>query len=102
MLNIDIIKNMNTEEMVKLLNGNKCDMCTYNNTNCLKEFCSKGIVEWLNMDSELTQNDILYEFENYCDGISGRCDHDDCNYCKIDYIVKHFNINNGKITKIEK
>lgn len=102
MLNIDRIKNMNTEEMVKLLNGDKCNMCTYNNTNCLKEFCSQGMREWLNMEFKLTLNDILDEFKNYCDGISGGCDSDDCDNCRIDYIVKHFNINNGKITKIEK
>lgn len=102
MKNIERIREMDSDEMVKLLNGNKCSMCTYNTTNCLKEFCSIGIEEWLNKECELTIDDINSDFDNFCSGKS--CDA--CVYrtstCEFDYIIDNFNIINGKITRKSK
>lgn len=100
MKNIDKIKEMNSDEMVKLLNGNKCNICTYNNTNCLKEFCKKGIKSWLEQDAELTTEDVRYEFNKFCsNNRCGTCKYPDDTTCYYDYILEHFNIIDGKITR---
>lgn len=100
MKNIDKIKEMNSDEMVKLLNGNKCNICTYNNTNCLKEFCKKGIKSWLEQEAELTIEDIHREFEEFCGQNSCRgCKYPDDATCYYGYILEHFNIIDGKITR---
>lgn len=100
MKNLDKIREMNSDEMVKLLNGNKCNICTYNNTNCLKEFCKSGIEEWLNQEAELTIKDIDYEFNKYCrEGSCISCEQSDYSACIYNFIINHFNIVDGKITR---
>lgn len=102
MKNIDRINQMNSNEISRILNGNKCNMCTYNNANCMKEFCSRGIKEWLEQESELTVEDILIEFDKFC--CTRNCF--ECQYsdetCGHDYMIDNFNIIDGKITRREK
>ena len=77
-------------------------MCTYNNTNCLKEFCKEGIKEWLNQDADLTHYDIEDDFSKFCNiRICLDCEYVDKN-CRVEYISDNFNIINGKITRRQK
>ncbi|WP_312286717.1 hypothetical protein [Terrisporobacter sp.] len=102
MLNIEKIREMDSDKMVKLLNGNKCSMCTYNNTNCLKEFCSIGIEEWLNQECELTIDDVYGEYDKFCctRNCLG-CEYPD-DTCLYHFLADHFIIIDGKITRRQK
>lgn len=100
MKNIDKIKQMNSNEISKILNSNKCNMCTYNNTNCMKEFCHEGTKAWLEQESELTLKEIVEEFNEFCrQGKCLSCNPSDHYSCYHNFLIDHFNINDGKITR---
>ena len=104
MKNIDRIKQMDCSEITRIINGNKCNMCIYNNTNCMKEFCSRGIKEWLEQESELTIEEIADEFDKFCCDISYSTESCiSCEYenetCRYDFLRDHFNMIDGKITR---
>lgn len=109
MKNIDKIKEMNAEELIIFMNSNKCDRCSYNNTNCMHDLCSEGMKTWLEQEADLTTKDLLNSFERFCNlrksRSNGTCH--DCYYsnignkedCKESFIVRNFNIIDGKITR---
>lgn len=99
MKNIDRIKQMDVKEFLKFLGTDECDRCSYKDKDCGSEMCNIGIEEWLNQECELTINDIRHELKIYCDKIYPKCIHKHCKLCELDYIVNHFNIIDGKITR---
>lgn len=100
MKNIDKIKQMNVDELTKLFN-NKCQMCKYEKQICNYEFCHSEIKKWLETET-LTVEDIESEFETYCEDrfINESCDiSNSCNLCKLNFVIEHFNIVDGKINR---
>lgn len=109
MKNIDKLKEMSVEELITFINGNECDRCIYDNTNCMHDMCSEGTKAWLDEEHELTIEYLNYSFNKFCNNIksknNGECH--TCYYakngylvnCKDAFIVRNFNIVDGKITK---
>lgn len=96
---IEIIREMDSKELMKFLKDSKCDKCIYKDKDCGNEMCSIGIEEWLNQECELTINDIYRGFNNFCRGkVCEMCEYPEST-CEFDYMVGNFNINNGKITR---
>lgn len=63
MKNIDRIRNMDVEELVRLLKkGDSCDCCVYEDSICPSGACQQGIEKWLNMEHEGTQTDVVNKF----------------------------------------
>lgn len=102
MKNIDKIKQMTGEELVKFMKINICEHCVYNDSICGHENCSEGIKLWLESEAELDVNYINKSFESDCK--KNECDTylNDCDDCRVQYIVDNFNIIDGKITKRQK
>lgn len=102
MKNIDRIKQMTSEELVKFMKINICEYCIYDDAICGQERCSEGRVAWLESEEELNLNYIIKSFLNNCK--TDECDFypNDCTVCKFQYIVDNFNIIDGKITKRQK
>lgn len=102
MKNIERIKEMSVKELTKFLNESMCNYCSYKNKDCGNEMCSIGIEEWLNQESDLTINDVYGEYDKFC--CTRNCL--ECEYpddtCLYNFLVDHFNIINGKITRKSK
>lgn len=103
MNNLDRIKDMNADEITEILaNDNKCEFCIYEDDICQTSQCRNGINKWLKFDMDSIIQTIANELESNCMYTQPYCEPIDCDICKIQYIVNHFNINNGKVTKIDK
>ena len=99
MKNIDKLRQMDVEELIIFINSNKCDRCIYNETNCMHDLCSKGMKEWLNQECELTVDDINREHDKFCCAREcATCEYPD-DTCHYSFLVDHFNIIDGKITR---
>lgn len=107
MKNIDKLKEMNFEELIEFINGNKCDRCIYNNTNCMHDMCREGTKSWLQQECELTIKEVGYEFDEFCSYNYHQpecciaCKYENTT-CKYNFLVDNYNISNGKITRREK
>lgn len=102
MLNIDRVREMDSKELTQLVN-NRCQMCVYQNQSCLHDRCSEGIIQWLNQDFELTIKEIEQEFNKFCSESNCiQCSSSDYSSCHYNFLVDHFNIIDGKITRIQK
>ena len=100
MNNIDRVRAMNSDELTKLLN-NKCSMCKYEKQICNYEFCHSEIKKWLETET-LTVEDIESEFKSYCEDKFFNCSCDvsnGCILCKLNFVIEHFNIVDGKINR---
>lgn len=103
MKNIDRIKEMDAEELIIFMNSNKCDRCSYNNTNCMHDMCCEGMKIWLEQESELTTDLIYYEFGKFCIGNNcGECKYPHDYTCHYNFLIDNFNIIDGKITRRSK
>ena len=104
MKNIDKIKLMNKSELVCLLDSNRCRMCEYSHartiTGCCDGDCAEGIGLWLEKEIEITDEDIDWEYKQFCDGHCTVCRYNDSDgRCKFRWFVDNFNVNDGKITR---
>lgn len=101
MKNIERVREMTPEELTQLVN-NRCQMCVYQNQSCLHDRCSEGVIQWLNQDSDLTFHDIDKEYLEFCKGKVCEL----CKYISIDcfnsFMIDHFNVIDGKITRRQK
>lgn len=99
MKNIDKVKQMSPKELVKFMKQDKCDKCIYDNTNCQHDMCTEGMAKWLEIEVELTFDEMFQEIKKYCKFTS--CV--DCAYdigtCRVQFAADRFNIINGKITR---
>lgn len=103
MNNLDRIKDMNADDMAKvLINDNKCEFCIYEDDICQTSQCMDGINKWLKIEDGITISELISSHESYCNSIYPNCRYNDCQTCNLQYIVNHFDINNRKVTKIDK
>lgn len=99
MKNIDKVRQMNPHDLANFI-SNKCNICSYRYKDCGNEMCSMAIEEYLNQEAKLTIKDIHREFEEFCEQNSCRgCKYPDDATCYYGYILEHFNIIDGKITR---
>lgn len=103
MKNIDKIKLMDKEGIIKLINTNKCQKCNYSYARTLggcDENCEEGIKLWLDKEIEITDSDIDWEYKQFCDGYCTVCKYNDSDgRCKFRWFMDNFNVNDGKITR---
>lgn len=103
MTNYDKIKQMNKEDIIKLINTNKCQMCNYTHAKTLGDCnnnCEKGIKLWLDEEVEITDDDIDWEYREFCDGFCSGCKYENAKHnCKINWFMDNFNMVDGKITR---
>lgn len=101
MKNIDKIKEMNSHDLANFI-SNRCNVCSYRYKDCGNEMCSIAMEEYLNQEVELTFDDIYREYNKFC------CTRDciGCEYsdetCHYHFMIDHFNIIDGKITRRQK
>jgi len=102
MKNIERIRKMNAKELITFFKNGKCNRCSYNGKDCGSEMCSTGMEEWLNQEGELTIKDIEKESRAFCKGNACEmCRYIDDN-CSYMFMIDHFNIIDGKITRRQK
>lgn len=99
MKNIDKIKQMSSEELVKFMRSLQCDKCIYDNTNCQHDMCTEGMTKWLEIEGEVTLDEVIQEYKRYC----GNKNCSDCKYvyktCLLYFMMDRFNIIDGKIIR---
>lgn len=114
MKNIDKVRQMTPKELITFMKSHNCHKCSYNNTNCQHDMCTDGMTKWLEQEAELTIDDVMNEFNLYCKNkkFNGDSCSTDCYYfrinnhkhwrhneCKVVYMLRNFNVIEGKITR---
>lgn len=98
MKNIDKIKEMNSHDLANFI-SNRCNICPYRYKDCGNEMCSIAMEEYLNQECELTVDDIYREHDRfYYVSSCTTCEYPD-DTCHYNFLVDHFNIIDGKITR---